>query len=94
MAISEKETGPGYVPIEDDDFSASGRESDELLSDGYPTARPRKSASIKKKIFIAVGSLVALTAYSILLTTVVSLWWKKERVHGANVIDSMISISA
>lgn len=94
MAISEKETGPGYVPIEDDDFSASGRESDELLGDGYPTVRPHKTSGIKKKIFIGLGGLTALVAYSILLTTVVSMWWKKQRVHGANVIDSMVSTNA
>lgn len=87
MSFSEKVTKPAYSPIRDDEFSDSARESDELLHDGYRTAYPRRTSHKRQALFIIAG-LVALLASSIVLTTVTSIWWKKERVHGANVIDS------
>lgn len=87
MAFSEKDTTPAYSPLEDDQSSSSARESDELLHDGYPTARPRVS-SRKRRAFIALGGIVAFLAYSFTLTTATSMYWKKQRLHGANVIDS------
>lgn len=87
MAFSEKDTTPAYSPIHDDQSSNSARESDELLHDGYPTARPRV-ASRKRRALIAVGGVAIFLAYSFALTSATSMWWKKQRVHGANVIES------
>lgn len=42
------------------------------------------------KTLFAVAGFMALVAYSVLLVTVTSTYWKKERIHGANVIDSKI----
>jgi len=33
---------------------------------------------------------MAFVAYSILLRSLTSMWWRKERIHGANVIDTPI----
>ena len=87
MAFAEKDATTAYSPLRDDQSSDSARESDELLHDGYPTARPSKS-SRKKRALIAISSVALLLAYSFLLTTATSMYWKKQRVHGANVIDS------
>lgn len=89
MPFSEKDIRPAYSPIQDDQSSESARESDELLHDGYPTARPPKT-SRKRQALIVIAGVAALLAYSIMLTTATSLWWKKQRIHGANVIDSTL----
>ena len=76
----------GYSPVGDEKDSQSSRESDELMNE-Y-SHRPKPKRSRKKRICIAVGGLVSLIVYSVMLMAVTSMYWKKERLHGANVIDS------
>ncbi|RKU40097.1 hypothetical protein DL546_000410 [Coniochaeta pulveracea] len=40
------------------------------------------------KGLFAVAVCMAFMAYSVLLVTMTSTYWKKERLHGANVIDT------
>jgi hypothetical protein len=91
MAFPEKNATPAYSPIQDDQSSDSARESDELLHGGYPTLRPQRT-SRKRQALIVAASVVALLVYSIVLTTATSMWWKRDRIHGANVIDSKLPI--
>ncbi|KAJ4291991.1 hypothetical protein N0V90_009890 [Kalmusia sp. IMI 367209] len=91
MGFLEKDTTPAYSPIEDDQSSDSARESDELIHNGYPSGRSRNKTSRKRQALVAIGGLVVFVAYSLLLTTATSIWWKKQRIHGANVIDTRSS---
>jgi hypothetical protein len=91
MAFSEKNTTRAYSPVQEDQSSDSARESDELLHGGYPTLRPQKT-SRKRQALIVTAGVVFLLVYSIILTTATSMWWKKERIHGANVIDSQLPV--
>lgn len=88
MAFSEKDATPAYSPIQDDLSSDSARESDELLDGGYRPVTPYRT-SRKGQLLTIVGVVVALIAYSILITTATSMWWKRQRIHGANVVNSM-----
>jgi hypothetical protein len=92
MAFPEKNATPAYSPIQDDQSSDSARESDELLHGGYPTLRPQRT-SRKRQALIVAASVVALLVYSIVLTTATSMWWKRDRIHGANVSFLYISLS-
>lgn len=88
MGFLDKKTEPIYSPIPDDRSAGS---SDNLLYDGAQSesghSRPRTSH--KKLALIVVGGFLVLLAYSSLLVTATSMWWKKESLHGANVIDCM-----
>lgn len=88
MGFLDKKDEPVYSPVPDDRSSSS---SDSLLYNGDEPklGSARSRTSIKKKALIGVGGFLVLLAYSSLLITVTSMWWKKERLHGANVIDCM-----
>jgi hypothetical protein len=84
MGFLEKSTGPNYSPIRDDQSATS---SDDLIYDGHGSGRSRSKTSRRKSYFIALGGFIIFLVYSAVLVTFTSMWWKKERIHGANVID-------
>ncbi|KAI0016303.1 hypothetical protein F4780DRAFT_697121 [Xylariomycetidae sp. FL0641] len=91
MEKFQERSGPAYSPIADDRSSDNATESDDLLYEGYHGPKYAKAgASRKKKGLIVLGGVILLVAYSALLITLPWMWWKKERVHGANVIHSPI----
>lgn len=87
MGILSKDSEPSYSPVPDDQ---SSRSSDELFYDGNArSARQALKRSQTPKMLIALGNFVVLVAYSALLITFTSMWWKQDRLHGADVIDCM-----
>ncbi|KAI1439136.1 hypothetical protein GGR50DRAFT_690496 [Xylaria sp. CBS 124048] len=85
MGITEKESSLVYSPISDDQ---SATESDDLLYAGHPLSS-HKSRSHWSRWWI-VGGVLAFVAYSVVLVAIPYMWFKKERLHGANVIDTPI----
>ncbi len=90
MGILEKNDEPRYSPIPDDRSATS---SDDLIYDGLHPSRSRRERLPKVSIFTAIGAVVALVAYSTVVVTLTSMWWRDERLHGANVIDCRLAIS-
>lgn len=88
MAMLEKTITPAYSRVSDDESSQSATESDGFIYGGYQA----KKTSRRKKILIALVGFSVFVAYSALLTTATTMWWKKERLHGANVVDSKFYI--
>jgi hypothetical protein len=85
MGLLDKNKEPVYSPVSDDRSASS---SDDLLYDGdRSTHTTRTKSSRRRTVVLSVGGLLALVAYSALLVTITSAWWRKERLHGANVID-------
>lgn len=82
MGVIHNEEKQAYSPIPDDQ---STTESDDLLYEGFKSSRAKKSRC--SRWFILGGAIVFL-AYSAVLVTVPYLWFRKERLHGANVINS------
>ncbi|EMR71682.1 putative tat pathway signal sequence protein [Eutypa lata UCREL1] len=82
----EKTTTLAYSRVSDDESSQSATESDGFIYGGYQA----KKTSRREKILIALVGFSVFVAYSALLTTATSMWWKKERLHGANVVDTPI----
>ncbi|RWA08555.1 hypothetical protein EKO27_g6555 [Xylaria grammica] len=82
MGAVKKESDPAYLPIPDDQ---SATESDDLLYEGFKSSHTKRSRW--SRWFILAGVL-AFVAYSTVLVTLPYLWFKREKVHGANVIDS------
>ena len=88
MGFLGKHASNGYSPVEDEkDSQSSARESDELMNEYCH--RPKPKLSRKKRICISVGGLISFFVYSVLLMAATSMYWKKERLRGANVIDSV-----
>ncbi|SPQ23069.1 2718d2ac-2974-4226-8370-f84f2e3dcb32 [Thermothielavioides terrestris] len=88
MGLLDKHSGPIYSPVPSE---RSADSSDGLLYDGdVHSNSPETRRSRKKTVLIALGGFFVFVAYSVLLVTATSMWWKKERLHGANVIDSPI----
>jgi hypothetical protein len=85
MGFLEKITQPGYALIPSDRSATS---SNDLLYDDVSEARPKSRISWRMKGILAVAGFMALAAYSVLIVTVTSTYWKNEALHGANVIDS------
>jgi hypothetical protein len=83
MGVTQKESASAYSPIPDDQ---SATESDDLLYEGYKSARTRNKSRWSR--WFIVAGVLAFVVYSAILVTVPYLWFKKERLHGANVIDS------
>ncbi|KAK8014235.1 hypothetical protein PG990_007531 [Apiospora arundinis] len=88
MGFLEKDSSGGYSPVEDEQYSTSARESDELMNEGF--SRPKSKRSRRKRICIAVGGFVTSIVYSLILVAATSMYWKKESLHGPNVIDTPI----
>lgn len=88
MGLLDRKTGPTYSPVPDDRSAGS---ADNLLYDGhqFDSDHSRSRSSHKKLAVFTVGSFLALLVYSALLVTATSMYWKKERIHGANVIECM-----
>ncbi|KAI0466748.1 hypothetical protein F4859DRAFT_290099 [Xylaria cf. heliscus] len=84
MGLMQKEEKPAYSPIPDDQ---STTESDDLLYEGFKSSRTQKSRWSR---WLIVGGVVVFVAYSAVLLAIPYLWFKKERLHGANVIDTPI----
>lgn len=82
MSVIQKERKQVYSPIPDDQ---SITESDDLLYEDFKSSRAKKSRWSR---WFICGGIVVFLAYSAVLVTVPYLWLKKERLHGANVIDS------
>ncbi|KAK5628937.1 hypothetical protein RRF57_004652 [Xylaria bambusicola] len=82
MGVIQKESKSAYSPIPDDQ---SATESDDLLYEGLKSQHAKKSRWSRWAI---LGSVVVFVVYSIALVTIPYMWFKKERIHGANVIDS------
>ncbi|KAI1325140.1 hypothetical protein F5Y16DRAFT_378939 [Xylariaceae sp. FL0255] len=86
MSMPQNEKRPSYLPIADD---SSAAESDSFLHDSYETHYARRTTSRWPRWLIA-GGVVAFVAYSAALVYLPYTWFKKERLHGANVIDTPI----
>ncbi len=84
MGMSEKETESSYSLLPSDRSATS---SDDLLYDDHMSGLAKPKALRRSKVTYSVGGLALLILYSALLITVTSIWWKKDRLHGANVID-------
>lgn len=82
MGAIQKESKPAYSPIADDQ---SVTESDDLLYDGFKSLHTKE---FRRSRWVILGGVLAFVAYSVVLVTASSMWFRKERVHGANVIDS------
>lgn len=80
MGVTQKQEKPAYSPIPDDQ---SATESDDLLYEGFKHTRKSRWSR-----WLIVGGVVVFIAYSAVLVSIPYLWLKKERLHGANVIDS------
>jgi len=76
----EKPNSLQYSRVRDDDSSELSEQ--EIWQ--------KNTISLRSRVLIVGGGLLLLMAYSILLLTAASTWWKRERLHGAGVIDSMI----
>ncbi|KAL2145800.1 hypothetical protein VTI28DRAFT_6299 [Corynascus sepedonium] len=89
MGLLDRKIGPTYSPVPDDRSAGS---ADSLLYDGHQSdsEHSRSRLSRKKLAVFTAGSFLALLVYSALLVTATSMYWKKERIHGANVIESPI----
>ncbi|KAI1133278.1 hypothetical protein F5Y10DRAFT_228674 [Nemania abortiva] len=79
-----REEKPAYSPIPDDQ---SATESDDLLYEGFKPSRVKKSRWSR---WLILGGVIVFAAYSAVLVTIPYLWLKRERLHGANVIDTPI----
>jgi len=84
MSTSEKDTESSYSLLPSDRSATS---SDDLLYDGHLPGLAKRKFSRRSKLIYAVGGLALILAYSTFLVTATSMWWKKDRLHGANVID-------
>lgn len=82
--MSEKETESSYSLLPSDRSATS---SDDLYYDGQPPSFAIRKTSRRSILTYSVGGIALLVAYSALLITVTSVWWKKDRLHGANVVD-------
>ncbi|KAI0148692.1 hypothetical protein GGR57DRAFT_474021 [Xylariaceae sp. FL1272] len=82
---SNNEKMPAYSPIPDD---LSSTETDDLLYEGYGSSSRNKGPRFSRW-FIA-GGVLAFVGYSAALVSLPYLWFQKQRIHGANVIDTPI----
>lgn len=82
MGVIQKDEKQAYSPIPDD---LSTTESDDLLFEGFKSSRAKKSRCSR---WFIIGGVIAFVAYSAALVTIPYLWFRKERLHGASVIDS------
>jgi multisubunit Na+/H+ antiporter MnhB subunit len=57
------------------------------LYEGYKSLYTRNKTTRWSRWFIA-GAVLIFVAYSAILVALPYLWFKKERLHGANVINS------
>lgn len=93
MDQTEKPRYSAYEPIPEDESSQSS-ENDELLH-GETLSPPwtwnRRTYSLKSRLLIVLGASFLIILYSAILITAVSMWWKRERLHGAAVVDSRSS---
>ncbi|KAI1270552.1 hypothetical protein F5Y18DRAFT_422047 [Xylariaceae sp. FL1019] len=85
MVINNEKT-PAYSPISDD---SSATETDDLLYEGYDSSSSR-SKTPRVSRWLIVGGVIAFVAYSAVLVSLPYMWFQKQRIHGANVIDTPI----
>ena len=90
MGILEKSREPDYSPVPDERSASS---SDQLLYDEDRLAFSRPKASLKRKLAVGLVALFVLLVYSTVIVFLTSKWWRKEQLHGANVVDSMLPLS-
>lgn len=83
MGMSEKETESSYSLLRSDRSTTS----DDDLYDGHLSGIARPKVSSRSRVAYSIGGLAMFLVYSALLITFTSMWWKKDRLHGANVID-------
>jgi hypothetical protein len=87
MGLLEKTEEASYSPLGSERSASS---SDDLLYDGHFSGLGKPKASRRTRVAYFLGALALFLAYSGLLVTTTSMWWKRERIHGANVIDSKL----
>lgn len=88
MFTVEKNTT--YTPVPDGFSTGSNteyRESEELFFNGGFSTSPRQKRSLKSIILTVTGALLFLIPYTLITVKITSNFWKKERLHGASVID-------
>ena len=78
---------PQYTPISEDASSQSEHESDDFLFEGGFSTTGRTVSQWKRRILVTLGALVFLISYTAVTISITSMYWKKERLHGASVID-------
>jgi hypothetical protein len=88
MGLLEKNNEASYSPLGSEGSATS---SDDLLYDGHLAGLRKSKLSRRTKTAYILGGLALLLAYSGLLVTTTSMWWKRERLHGANVVDSKLT---
>ncbi|KAF1934898.1 hypothetical protein EJ02DRAFT_439586 [Clathrospora elynae] len=78
-----------YTPVSDVDVSSqSGSESEDLLFEGRFSRVQQRGSHLKRRLLFAFAGFVFLAAYTAVTVSITSMYWKKERLHGASVIDS------
>lgn len=85
--MPEKSSESRYSAISSDDDSQTS-EHDDLLPQYSSKSSRRSGISPRSKLLITAGSLFVLASYSALCVGLTTLYWKGERVHGANVVDT------
>ncbi|KAK8044758.1 hypothetical protein PG993_004782 [Apiospora rasikravindrae] len=86
MGFLEKGYSEGYSPLRDELYPQSARDSDEIMHERFRHPKPKRSRRAKR-ICIAVGGLVFLAFYSVLLVGATLMYWKKDSFREGNMID-------
>jgi len=89
----EKPKYSQYRPLSEDDLSKFS-EQDGLIYEDRPSKLKQRSSSLMSPTLLLVGGLVVTVVYSFVLVALTSAWWKKQRLHGAAVVDSKPLLTA
>lgn len=83
----EKPNYEQYTPVTEDE-STRNSEQDGLLHPDYPGSLkwPTK-LPLKSRLMYGIGALLLAIVYSVAIVAATSWWWKKERLHGAAVVE-------
>lgn len=79
LSAFEKSKSPEYMPV--DASSEGDNEDDSLMNHRWKPVNSRMS-----RVYVYAARVSGVLIYTILLVTVTSWWWQRERLHGPGVI--------
>ncbi|KAG6015465.1 hypothetical protein E4U54_003446 [Claviceps lovelessii] len=84
LSAFEKSKSPEYMPV--DASSEGDNEDDSLMNHRWKPVNSRMS-----RVYVYAARVSGVLIYTILLVTVTSWWWQRERLHGPGVIKSPLT---
>ena len=76
---------------DDDDLQHSVSESDAFLQHNEKRKSYGLLEILPNQKLAVLGVIFSFIAYTLLIVVLVSIWWSKERLHGASVVHCALS---